>query len=111
MSQEHRRNKRRAVEHVAHVTNTMTGAVIGRIGNLSIDGLLIVANTPMRENALYQLSFAFPPNGVGTRTMEVGVHEQWTEAASVPGQYWTGFRIIDLAPADRTALKSWIEGE
>jgi hypothetical protein len=37
------------------------------------------------------------------------VHEQWSEPASVPGQYWAGFRIIDIAPEDRTALIAWVD--
>jgi hypothetical protein len=37
------------------------------------------------------------------------VHEQWSEPANIPGQYWAGFRIIDIAPADRTALAAWID--
>ena len=112
MSAENRRSKRRAVEHVVQVTNTMTETPMGRIGNLSIDGLMLISNVAVREDALYQVSFPFPPgSGAPQRTVEIGIHEQWSEAANVPGQYWAGFRIIDIAPADRAALKAWIDGQ
>jgi hypothetical protein len=111
MSAENRRSKRRAVESVVQVTNTMTETAMGRIGNLSIDGLMLISGVPVREDALYQVSFPFPPGAAAPeRTIEIGIHEQWSEAANVPGQYWAGFRIIDIAPADRAALKAWIDG-
>ena len=40
--------------------------------------------------------------------LEVGVHEQWCESANVPGQYWSGFRIIDIAPDDYNVLYDWV---
>jgi hypothetical protein len=111
MSAENRRSKRRAVESVVQVTDAMTGAPMGRIGNLSIDGLMMISTVPVQEDALYQVAFPFPPGpGAAQRTIEVGIHEQWTEAATMPGHYWAGFRIIDIAPADRVALKAWIDG-
>jgi hypothetical protein len=42
--------------------------------------------------------------------VEVGVHEQWSEEANVPGQHWVGFRIIDIAPADSAMLRDWLNG-
>ena len=36
------------------------------------------------------------------------MHEQWGEAANIPGQYWSGFRIIDIGPEDYAALADWI---
>jgi hypothetical protein len=38
------------------------------------------------------------------------VHEQWSEAANVPGQHWVGFRIIDIAVTDGTVLRDWLSG-
>jgi hypothetical protein len=110
MSAENRRSKRRAVETVLEVTDTMTGMPMGRIGNLSIDGLMLISNVPVRDDALYQVAFPFPPGpGTPKQTIEIGIHEQWNEAANVAGQYWAGFRIIDISPADRATLKAWIE--
>ncbi len=110
MSAENRRSKRRAVESVVQVTNTMTESSMGRIGNLSIDGLMLISSSPVREDALYQVSFMLPPGpGTPERTIEIGIHEQWSEPANVAGHYWAGFRIIDISPADRAALKAWID--
>lgn len=106
---EHRRNKRKAVDRAIEVTNAMTGVAIGRIGNISVDGMMLIAYTPMREDALYQLSFHLPDGRGASRPIEIGMHEQWTEQAGGAGQYWTGFRVIDVSPEDLQRLEAWIE--
>nr|MDA3913619.1 hypothetical protein [Oleiagrimonas sp.] len=50
-----------------------------------------------------------PQRGGTSFTLEFGVHEQWSESASVPGQHWTGFRIIAISDADALKLKTWTE--
>ena len=42
------------------VIDTMTDTVVGRIGNLSETGMLLIANAPLVEDALYQLRFLLP---------------------------------------------------
>jgi hypothetical protein len=105
---ENRRSRRKQANTTAPVTNALTGETIGSIGNLSSDGMLLIADRQMTEDALYQFSFELP-GSEPARRIDIGVHEQWGEPASTPGQWWAGFRIIDIAPDDRTALTAWID--
>ena len=36
---------------VIQVVDAMTGVTVGRVSNLSVDGMLLLTNGPMRENA------------------------------------------------------------
>ncbi len=108
---EQRRSRRKFVDGVVQVTNAMTGVVMGRVGNLSIDGMMMIANTPIRDDALFQVVFHLPDEQGRPTPLEVGMHEQWTEPANAPGQYWAGFRIIDIAPREFELLKSWVNGK
>src|SRR5262249_16934596 len=54
---EHRRAPRVAAGEAIQVTNAITGEIAGRVGNLSVDGMMLVANRPAREDALYQFAF------------------------------------------------------
>jgi hypothetical protein len=65
MSSEYRRAKRRQANHAIEVIDTMTEEVIGRIGNLSETGMLMVANRHLNNDALYQLRFQLL-DGIGT---------------------------------------------
>ncbi|HET6632615.1 MAG TPA: PilZ domain-containing protein [Rhodanobacteraceae bacterium] len=95
-------------EHIA-VTDVITGSTIGRIGNLSRTGLMLIMPQPLRDNALYQLAFELP-NGHGRRArLEIGMSEQWCEAAAMPGQYWAGLHFVGIGDADDKALVAWLE--
>ena len=106
---EHRRSRRKKVHQGIQVTNSITGEALGYVGNLSIDGMLLIANRELPDNALFQFYFDLPAAAGAPRRFEIGVHEQWGEPANMPGQYWSGFRIIDIAPEDRVALTAWID--
>ncbi len=103
-----RRAERKRASGVIQVINAITGETMGRIGNLSSSGLMLISQQALREDALYQLGFQLPHSDGRAHTMEIGVHEQWSEQAAVPGQYWAGFRIIDLSPDDASALQAWL---
>jgi hypothetical protein len=106
---EHRRAPRRHAEEVLQVTNTVTGELAGRIGNISIDGMMLVAARPARDDSLYQFSFQLPDEHGRRHELEVGMHEQWSEPANVPGQFWVGFRFIDIGERDQAVLNDWLE--
>lgn len=107
---EHRRSKRRNPETPVPVFNTMTGEPIGQIGNLSPDGMMLIASRELRADALYQFSFPLPLEHHAPIEIEVGMHEQWSEPASVPGQYWAGFRIVSISAEDQELLNEWVDG-
>jgi len=102
---EFRRVKRRRVEHEAPVVDIMTDRPIGRLSDLSEFGMLLSASQPPVSDALYQLRFRFVGHGVD-RDMEVGAHGLWTEDGPTPAR--TGFRFIDVAPADLALIRDWV---
>ena len=106
---EHRRNTRKRAHHAIAVKDAIGGQRMGYVGNLSVDGMLLISSRQLQENALFQVNFELP-DGATTKshTLEIGLHEQWCEAANVPGQFWTGFRIIDIGPEDYNVLFDWV---
>jgi len=106
---ENRRSRRKRAPDNIEVANSLTGEVVGFVGNLSADGMLLIANRKLPDNALFQFHFALPGAEDAPRRIEIGVHEQWSEPAQTAGQFWSGFRIIDIAPEDRTLLTGWVE--
>ncbi|HRD71675.1 MAG TPA: PilZ domain-containing protein [Aquimonas sp.] len=106
---EHRRAKRKRAQENIDVVDTMTEQAVGRIGNLSENGMMMQATAPLTEDALYQLRFTLGGHGMPSRVMEVGAHQLWSETTHVPGQFWCGFRFIDIAPADAEHLIRWVE--
>lgn len=105
---EYRRNRRRSAAGTIAVSDAMTGAQVGRLGNLSESGLLLIGASPMTDDALYQLSFVLSHRRT-TRTVEVGAHQLWSDSASAPGQYWVGFRFIDVSHEAVDHIRAWVD--
>ena len=108
MSAESRKRHRREPTEGIQVTDTMTGAMVGRMGNLSETGMLLVATTPLREDALYQFRFSLP-GAHGTTELELGAHLLWFTFKDPPGASWAGFRFIGVSEEASQRLRSWVE--
>ncbi|ODU42106.1 PilZ domain-containing protein [uncultured Aquimonas sp.] len=106
---ESRRAKRKQAREAIEVFDSMTELSVGRIGNLSETGMMLMASAPLMEDALFQFRFTLGSAQLRQRTLEVGVHQLWSEPSHVPGQYWSGFRFVDIAPEDATHLHAWVE--
>ncbi|MCL7713096.1 PilZ domain-containing protein [Stenotrophomonas mori] len=109
MNVDTRRMPRLQVSGAVAVTDQMTGRTLGRLGNVSETGLLLLAAEPLTDDALYQLQFAIPDDDGRPQPLDVGVHLLWREPAQAPGHAWVGFRFLTLAPAGRERLRRWIQ--
>ena len=108
MSQEFRRARRRKAHEPISVTDAMTGEVIGQIGNLSESGMLLLANQPLVDDALYQFQFALEAASGKPPALEMGAHLLWNDQASAPGQHWVGFRFIGQSELQLRQLRAWV---
>lgn len=101
------RPARRRPDHAVAVIDQMTGARAGHIGNLSLTGMMLIAEQPIVDDGVYQFAFTLPL-GPAQRTIEVGAHEQWSAQGTVQGQQWVGLHFIDLSEEDESVLKQWL---
>ncbi|HET7558203.1 MAG TPA: PilZ domain-containing protein [Rhodanobacteraceae bacterium] len=106
---EQRRATRKAALGSIEVSDALTGENIGRIGNLSRNGMMLIGRRTLTADALYQVRFHLPDREGRMRLLEAGVHEQWSEPAAVPGQHWAGLRIIALSETDGAVLSEWLD--
>ncbi|PPU77604.1 MULTISPECIES: PilZ domain-containing protein [Xanthomonas] len=111
MMQDTRRAPRRQPSDLVPVIDMLSEAQIGRVGNVSETGMLLLASAPLRDDALYQLRFSLPERSGRSTEIDVGVHLLWTDAAHAPGQAWAGFRFLSLSEPHRLRLRAWIAEE
>ncbi len=90
------------------VTDAMTGAAVGRIGNLSETGMLLAASAPLREDALYQFRFRLPEADGDAHDCEFGAHLLWIDQTGGSGLAWAGFRFIAVPDDQARRLAAWI---
>lgn len=107
-SDEFRRQPRRDPGQPVGVFDVMTGAHVGRIGNISETGMLLAAQARLNEDALYQIRFSLP-DGSGARTeYELGAHVLWLDDSNPSGVAWIGLRFIAIPEPQLRNLRTWI---
>ena len=109
MINEFRRARRRKAPGTILVVDAMTERVVGRVGNLSMTGMLLMAGAPLVDDALYQFRFGLAMEDGAETTVEVGAHLLWTDHASAPGQAWAGLRFIGMTEVQAAPLRAWID--
>ena len=70
--------------------------------------MLLIANAPLVDDALYQVRFHLDSADPDPAPTEVGVHLLWQEHASATNQSWAGFRFINVPEAQRLRLREWL---
>lgn len=106
-----RRLFRKRPSATLHVTDTMTEQVIGHLGDVSLEGMMLIAHVPIVDGAVYQVAFQLPDTHGRLHRVEVGIHETWSERSRVPGQVWAGFRFIDIDADGEATLRGWLKQE
>ena len=107
-SEQRRATRKRALDSI-EVTDALTGESLGRVGNLSREGMMLIGRRQLNDDALYQVRFQLRDQAGKSHALEAGVHEQWSEPAAISGQYWAGLRMIALSDADATILAEWLD--
>lgn len=108
MTSEARRAPRRNAQEAIAVVDAMTEKTVGRVGNVSESGMLLVAHAPLLEDALYQLRFNLIDAAGRATLVEVGAHLLWIGNANTPGQSWAGLRFLTVGEGQLAALRNWI---
>lgn len=109
MNDERRSAPRKPISAPIEVVDSMSGENIGRVGNLSRTGMMLICHRPLRDDALYQLKFRLPDRRGAHTDIETGVHTMWTELAATNGYQWSGLRIISISGSAAASLDHWLE--
>ncbi|MBV2208764.1 MAG: PilZ domain-containing protein [Thermomonas sp.] len=107
MGAESRRQPRRSVQGRVEVFDTVTEEVVGQLGNVSVGGMLLIANRSLPDDALFQFRFNLPDSMGASRPLELGAHVLWKDRAAAPGQFWVGLRFLGASADDAHRLKVW----
>ncbi len=104
-----RKSVRKRVTQVVMVVNSFTGESLGRIGNLSATGMMLISPKEMGEEHFFQIGFQLSSPTMPVYKMEVGVQCLWCDEARSARTFWVGCKIIDISEADQRALKRWVD--
>jgi c-di-GMP-binding flagellar brake protein YcgR len=84
--------------------NDVDGEQLGVIGNLSLGGMMLIANQQLQADGILQLKIDVPKE-LGSGLISMGVKILWCTPANSPKEYWAGLETIDISDTDRDSLQ------
>jgi hypothetical protein len=105
---EKRRHVRFDVAEIVNVIDRHTGGVIGRLVNISEEGLMLLGPEPVPAGRIFQLAL-HPEGHTGDGGyIQVGVESLWDNSSTDHAQYWNGFHIIDISDQDSMRIRGLV---
>lgn len=105
-----RTQRRRTLSGSVNIVNQYDGAVLGRLVNITTEGLMLVNASPLATDTLYQVALELPETLNNTTRVELGMDCLWTSPADPDADmYWSGCHIIDISEEMFASLVVLIE--
>lgn len=93
-----RRIERHQLPYYLKVFNRITDKPMGYIGNVSLDGLMLISQLPMLVGARFDMRLKIPGQH-GQHFVDFSATCQWSREDVTPGSYDSGFALV-APPAD-----------
>jgi hypothetical protein len=108
---DHRLFRRRAMAINFRVLDDASGAFLGRIGDISYDGMMIYGGEPLEVERIYLLRVEFEDSHTSPCSAHFRARAMWTgEDRETPTLFATGFSLLDLdIPVTSAALEYLIQ--
>lgn len=105
-----RSQRRRTLNGIVNVVNQFDETVLGRLVNVTTEGLMLVSPIQLATDTLYQVILALPEELDGVRQIELGMDCLWTSPTNPDADmYWSGCHIIDISEEMMAHLQVLIE--
>jgi hypothetical protein len=98
--QEQRHSQRKVANEILIIADQIAGTQIGRVVNISAEGLMLLSDEPMVTGSVYQLDLILPNPKNDQEKIPFAAEAVWCTEASQPDSFWSGFHIIDIAAED-----------
>lgn len=89
-----RRIERHQLHYYLKVFNQITDKPMGYIGNLSLDGLMLISQLPMMVGASFDLRLKLPGADGEAFLVDFSAICQWCREDVTPGSYDSGFALV-----------------
>ncbi len=106
---ERRRRQRRHLIFYLRVYDRENGGVLGFLGDISLDGAMLVSEEPIPVGRAYQLEIVWQDENGRKRRIAFRAVSRWCNNDVNPNFYDTGFQFSDTAPEALTSIRDVIE--
>lgn len=89
-----RRIERHQLPYYLKVFNRITDKPMGYIGNVSLDGLMLISQLPMLVGARFDMRLKIPGQDAQVHHIDFSATCQWSREDVNPGTYDSGFALV-----------------
>ena len=90
------------------VRNSIDGAALGIVGNLSIGGMMLITQRQLQPEGILQLAIESPAS-IGIAPIHIGAKILWCTPANSPDEFWAGLETIDIDTQGETDLVALLD--
>lgn len=107
---ERRRQERKSLIAYTQVFDLYGGSLLGYLGDLTLQGAMVIGDKPLRENVKVTLAIELPelPN-VNASRMTLPARVVWCEQDLSPQYYNVGFEFLEVTEGQRKMINAVIE--
>jgi len=84
-----------------------SGAAVGQLVNISIEGLMMMSPSAVNPGMLLQLRIPLQCNK-GVIEVVIGAESLWCDETDESGACWTGLHIIDISPEHHEIISTLV---
>ena len=102
---EKRKLERYPIEEALEVFDVHSERQLGRVVDITLEGLMITSENPIIVNRIFQLLIPLPAPLEGCNEIRLGVESLWSRESDDGSRYWTGFYVICISDRDRACIE------
>ena len=96
--------KRRKLVYYLKIIDRDTNQTIGKLEDLTAEGLMITSEHPIEVNQVYHLRLHLPPEFPRRKFVVFDAKSCWCRPEVEHGQYGTGFQLLGVSDADKNLI-------
>ncbi len=103
---ENRRQERINLIFYLPVKNAEDESLIGRIIDLTTEGMMLICENSIPAHEEFKCILDNPDEEKTSREINMTIVSRWTKPAENESYFYTGFRISEISPRDRSLIES-----
>ena len=107
--EESRKNERRAPNDYYLVFDRENDRFIGRVLNMSLDGVLLVSMEPVEVSGIFHCIMALPEKIDDCNQIVFDAESKWSRKNESSNMYETGYRFKNISKTDRGIVRELLQ--
>lgn len=105
-----RSSARRHLYYYLEVTDSESGASLGRLGDIHEEGMLLLTPISLGPGNRFKVAVLLPaPAGAGRTKLELDVEVRWSRKEATGNLYQNGCSFVSLSGEDRDYIEGLVE--